>query len=49
MEELGALNDPANSPIFSDGERAALVYAESITTANSVPDDLFENVRRQFQ
>jgi alkylhydroperoxidase family enzyme len=48
VEELGALNDPANSPLFSDRERAALAYAESITTASSVPDDLFRNVTEHF-
>ena len=48
MEELGALNDPANSPLFSERERAALAYAESITAASSVPDDLFKNVTQRF-
>lgn len=48
MEELGALNDPANSPLFSGRERAALAYAESIATASSVPEDLFSNVRQHF-
>jgi len=48
LDELGALSDPANSPMFSESERAALAYAESITTANSVPDDVFRNVRQQF-
>ena len=48
MEELGALNDPANTLLFSERERTALAYAESITTASSVPDDLFANVRQLF-
>jgi len=48
VEELGALSDPANSPMFSERERAALAYAESITTASTVADDVFENVRRHF-
>jgi alkylhydroperoxidase family enzyme len=48
VEELGALNDPANSLLFSERERTALAYAESITTASSVPDDLFANVRQLF-
>lgn len=48
MEELGALNDPANSLLFSDRERTALAYAESITTASSVPDVLFQNVTHHF-
>ena len=48
VEELGALNDPANSPLFSAAERTALAYAESITTLSSVPDDLFKSVRQRF-
>ena len=48
MEELGALSDPANSQLFSDSEQAALAYAESITTAASVPDEVFKNIRQQF-
>jgi alkylhydroperoxidase family enzyme len=48
VEELGALNTPANSPLFSERERAALAYAESITTASSVPDGLFDNIRQHF-
>lgn len=48
VEELGALNDPANSPLFSAAERTALAYAESITTLSSVPDDLFKSVRQHF-
>jgi alkylhydroperoxidase family enzyme len=48
VDELGALNNPANSPLFSERERAALAYAESITTASSVPDDLFRNVTEHF-
>lgn len=47
-EELGALSDPVNSPMFSDRERAALVYAEAITKANSVSDDLFQTVAQHF-
>jgi len=48
LEELGALNDPANSRLFSERERGALAYAESITTAGSVPDDVFKNVTQHF-
>jgi alkylhydroperoxidase family enzyme len=48
VEELGALSDPANSPMFSERERAALAYAESITTASSVPDAVFKSIRQQF-
>jgi alkylhydroperoxidase family enzyme len=45
---LGALADPAQSALFSERERAALAYAEAITLANTVSDDIFESVRRHF-
>lgn len=47
-EELSALADPARSELFSERERNALAYAEAITLANSVSEDIFENVRRHF-
>lgn len=47
-DELQALSKPAGNAIFSDGDRAALAYAESITNGNTVPEDLFEKVRRHF-
>jgi len=34
--------------LFSESERAGLAYAEAITLANTVSDDIFENVRRHF-
>ena len=34
--------------MFSEQERVALAYAESITTASTVAGDVFENVRRHF-
>ena len=48
LEELGALADPANRAIFSERERAALAYAEAITTATLVPDNLFDVVKQHF-
>jgi len=45
---LGALAEPAQSALFSESERAGLAYAEAITLANTVSDDIFENVRRHF-
>jgi len=45
---LGALADPKQSALFSDRERAALAYGEAITLANTVSDDIFDNVRRHF-
>ena len=46
--ELIALGDYSRSPLFDERDRAALAYAETIATANTVPDELFERVRRQF-
>jgi alkylhydroperoxidase family enzyme len=48
LEELGALGDPASHAIFSERERVALAYAEAVTTASSVPENLFETVKRHF-
>ena len=48
LEELSALGDPASHTIFSERERVALAYAECVTTANSVPASLFEDVRSHF-
>jgi alkylhydroperoxidase family enzyme len=45
---LGALAGPTQSDLFSERERAALIYAEAITLANTVSDDIFESVRRHF-
>jgi alkylhydroperoxidase family enzyme len=42
------LGDPERHALFSEAERVALAYAASITTANSVPDNLFETVRQHF-
>ena len=46
--ELDALGDPSSSALFSEREHAALAYAEAITTGNTVADELFARVRRQF-
>jgi len=48
LEELGALADPARHTIFPEQERAALAYAEAITTATLVPDNLFDVVKQHF-
>ncbi|HLN01591.1 MAG TPA: hypothetical protein VK335_20050 [Bryobacteraceae bacterium] len=45
---MGALADPKQSALFSQRERAALAYGEAITLANTVSDDIFNNVRRHF-
>lgn len=38
------------APFYSDRERAALVWAEAVTqiSTNSVPDELYAEVRRHF-
>ena len=43
-----ALLNPAGNAAFSDGDRAALAYAESITNGNTVPEDLFKKVKGYF-
>lgn len=48
LDELGALGDPASHTIFSVRERAALAYAEAVTTASLVPESLFESVKQHF-
>ena len=43
-----ALGDYASSAHYDERERAALVYADAITTAGSVEDEVFERVRQHF-
>jgi alkylhydroperoxidase family enzyme len=48
-EKIEALADYARSPLYTDAERAALEYADSMTiTGHEVPDELFEKVRRFY-
>lgn len=48
-EKLLALNDYATSSLFSAGERAALEYADAIsTTGRDVSDELFTRVHALF-
>jgi len=47
-QELDSLADPAQWELFSERERAALVYAEAISVANTVSGEVFEHVRRHF-
>jgi alkylhydroperoxidase family enzyme len=47
-EELAALADPARAFAFSDRDRAALAYAEAVTIYNTVPESVFETVKRHF-
>jgi alkylhydroperoxidase family enzyme len=48
-EKIEALAEYATSPLYTDAERAALEYADSMTvTGREVPDELFERVRRYY-
>jgi len=47
-EDLKALAAYTGNAAFTQCEQTALAYAESIATANLVPDDLFARVRRYF-
>jgi alkylhydroperoxidase family enzyme len=48
VAECDALADWRASGLFDARERAALAYAEAMTLATSVPDDVFAAVRRHF-
>lgn len=48
QEHLAALGAPAGNPAFTELERAALAYAESLATGNRVSDEVFEDMRRHF-
>ena len=48
-EKIRALNDYAKSPLFSDAEKVALEYADTITdTDRDVDDELFARVQRHY-
>lgn len=48
-EKIEALNDYANSPLFSDAEKVALEYADAITdTHRDVDDELFGRLQRHY-
>jgi alkylhydroperoxidase family enzyme len=48
-EKIEALNDYANSPLFSEAERVALAYADAITdTSRDVDDALFLRLRQHY-
>ena len=45
-EKIRALHDHANSPLFSDAEKAALEYADAMTdTSREVDDALFARMQ----
>jgi len=46
--ELAALAEPAGNSLFNERERAALSFAEALAVGNSIPDDIFDRVRRSF-
>lgn len=48
-EKIEALDDYANSPLFSDAEKVALAYADAITdTQRDVDDELFARLQRHY-
>jgi alkylhydroperoxidase family enzyme len=49
-EKIEALSDYAASPLYSEEERVALEYADSMTiTGREVTDELFERLRRHYE
>ena len=48
LAECEALENWRATDLFDAPERAALAYAEAMTVATSVPDDVFAAVRRHF-
>jgi len=49
MEKIDALNDHAESPLFTDAEKVALEYADAITvTDRDVDDELFARLRQHY-
>jgi alkylhydroperoxidase family enzyme len=48
-EKIDALNDHANSPLFTEAEKLALEYADAITdTRRDVDDELFARLRSHY-
>jgi alkylhydroperoxidase family enzyme len=48
-DKIRAVDQAATSPLFDEAERAALAYAEAMTTTGQrVSDELFARVRRHF-
>ena len=48
LAECEALKDWRKSNMFSAAERAALAYADAMVLQTSVPDDVFEQLRRHY-
>ncbi len=48
-EKIEALDDYANSPLYSDAERVALEYADRMTVTNEdVSDELFSRLSKSY-
>jgi alkylhydroperoxidase family enzyme len=48
-DKIRAVDQAATSPLFDEAERAALAYAEAMTTTGQrVTDELFTGLRRHF-
>ncbi len=48
LEKLRALPEAAESPLFSDREKAALAYTEEVTRSRRAGDDTFAALRKHF-
>ena len=48
LAECDALTDWKKSASFNMAERAALAYADSLVLQTSVPDDVFDELRRHY-
>jgi len=50
VQRLSLLNTWRESPFYSERERAALAWTEAVTLVaqGHVPDEVYEQVRRQF-
>ena len=48
-EKIDALHDYETSPLYAEGERAALAYADAMTvTGRDVSDELFARLRKFY-
>ncbi|MEO8690365.1 MAG: carboxymuconolactone decarboxylase family protein [Solirubrobacteraceae bacterium] len=47
-EQIEAITDWHDSPLFDSRARAALAYADAMTSAIQVPEDIFNSMRAEF-
>ena len=49
LDRLSHIDDYATSPLYSDDERAAIAYADAMTTdPHTITDEQVEDLRRRF-